>query len=195
MGIIIAVLIILLAGGGYFYAMNRAKTMTTTPVLPTKAASAFTSIQDALTKSLSLKCDYTYNTIHTVAYIKNGMVRSDVVDTKDASLSGSVIIKDKKIYYWNAQKVGFMMAMPEISVTPSISPAVNSGQSALQNLEKYKNSCKVAAVGDDLFVLPSDITFTDQTQMMRLQPTGTSGTNYQQQAQQYMQQYHITPQQ
>lgn len=193
-GILVGILLLFaLAGGGYYFAMKAEKSMLSgkTPT-PTKSKeTVFGSIQEALAKSLSLTCDYTYNTMHTVAYIKKGMVRADVVDTKDASLSGSVIMKDKKIYYWNAKKTGFMMALPEASSTSSAgSNTDQSGQNTLQNLEKFKQYCKTATVADNEFVIPTDVKFTDETQTLKVAPTGT---NYQQQMQQYMQQYHISP--
>lgn len=193
-GIIIGVIVLLaFVGGGYYYMLQAEKSIipSVTPT-PTSSATLFNSIQDALSKSLSLKCDYTYNTMHTLAYIKNGKIRADVTDAKNASLSATAVIKDKKIYYWNAQKMGFMMAMPQASVTPSSGDSSESGQQTLQNLEKYKQYCKTAAVADDLFDIPADIKFTDTTQMMRLSPTGSAGS-YQQQMQQYMQQYHLSP--
>lgn len=200
--ILVFVILLLLLGGYIFVRASKKSATNYGAAQPTKSASVFSSIADALTKNLSLQCDYSTDTMHTIAYIKNGMVRSDVTDTKDPSLSGSVIMRDKKIYYWNAQKMGFMMAMPEVTVTPPTGSATSSGQNGqntLQNLEQYKNSCHTATVADGMFTLPSDVKFTDQTQMMRMIPTGaapttTSGNSYQQQAQQYMQQYHITPQ-
>lgn len=197
-GILVGILLLLaLVGGGYYFAMKAEKSMLSAKnPTPTKSpATVFDSIQEALAKSLSLTCDYTYNTMHTVAYVKKGMVRADVVDTKDASLSGSVIMKDKKIYYWNAQKTGFMMALPEVNGTPSAgSQPGQSGQDTLQNLEKFKQYCKAAPVADSEFVIPSDVKFTDETQMMKALPSGSpTGANYQQQMQQYMQQYHISP--
>jgi hypothetical protein len=90
-----------------------------------------------------------------------------------------------------------MMAMPEISVTPPTGStgSTNKAQNTLQTLEQYRQYCHSATVADSMFVPPSDIKFTDETQLMQKtsvtgSPSGASG-NYQQ----YMQQYHITPQQ
>ena len=203
LAIVIAVFVLLIILGGGYLLLHKSSSSKpeSAQSIPTQSKTVFNSITDALMKNLSLKCDYTTGTVHTIAYIKNGMVRSDVTDSKDTTMSGSVIIKDKKIYYWTAQKIGFMMVMPEISVTPPAGSTGSSdkGQNTLQNLEQYRQYCHVATVADGLFVSPADIKFTDETQMMQkvsvtVGPTGASG-NYQQQVQQYMQQYHITPQQ
>ena len=200
--VITAVIVLLIVIGGGYYLFSRSKFSPTTYKTPesTQTTSVFTSIQEALSKSLSVQCAYTDNSgKKVVAYIKNGMVRSDITDTKDQTQSGSVILKDKKIYYWNAQKIGFMMAMPEVSVTPSVTVTQqqNTGENTLQSLEQYKQYCHVATVADTVFVIPTDVKFTDTSKIMQMMPTGvpTGNTNAQQQMEQYMQQYHITPQQ
>jgi hypothetical protein len=37
---------------------------------------------------------------------------------------------------------------------------------SMQDIEKYKKYCKVASVDDKLFVLPTDVKFTDMSKMM-----------------------------
>jgi hypothetical protein len=96
LGIVITVIVFLfLLGGGYLLLHKTSTKSESAQAQPTKAPTVFSSIADALMKNLSLQCDYTTGTVHTIAYIKNGMVRSDVTDSKDTTLSGSAIIKDK----------------------------------------------------------------------------------------------------
>jgi len=186
-------LIIVAGAAGFFYFRSisfHSRPYATTPQ-PTHA-SVFSSIQDALTKNLSLKCDYVdTKQIHTVAYIKNGVIRSTVTDKNNPSQSGNMIMKDKKMYYWNdAGTIAMVMAMPEVTgAAPSVTPTDNNGQQVMSNLEQYKQSCVVATVDDSLFELPKGVTFQDQTQMMKMMPTGTPSGMNSQQMQQYMQQY------
>lgn len=153
-----------------------------------------TSIKDALSKSMSLKCEYSdASGSKTTAYIKNGMVRADVAGETDSA--GSVIIKDKKMYFWNEQG-GFMIDMPEMDVTPA--PGSNTsqqqGQNTIADLEKYKDNCKTAVVADSLFTPPSDVKFQDMSKLMS--PSGTktapTGTMNQGQIDEMMKKYQTT---
>lgn len=172
------IIALLLLGGTGVYLATRHKTPS--PVVQT-STSTFSSIQDALNRSLSLKCDYMYKDIHTVAHIKNGQIRSDIMSATDPSVAGSVIIKinEKKIFYWNAQGMGFMMDMPDVHVTPTgpAQGASSPAQNTISSLEQYKQNCKEAQVADSLFLLPTNITFKSASQMMPTIPTGTMPTS------------------
>lgn len=75
--LIIGLVVLALLGGGYFYfktsgMLSKAPAGTTT----TGNGNVFTSIKDALSKSLSLKCVYKDEQgIETTTYIKGGAVR------------------------------------------------------------------------------------------------------------------------
>lgn len=170
-GVLIAVVvIILLVIGASGYLATRHSNSSMQPygqAAKTTPSSVFGSIQDALTnKALSLSCDFTdANGIHVVAYIKSGAIRSDVTG-KTPQESGSVLIKDKKMYFWNAT-MGMMMDMPAMTVTPTPGANTNQTQSTVADLEKYKESCKPAVLSDSLFTLPANVKFTDESQMMQ----------------------------
>lgn len=124
---------------------------------------AFTSIRDALSKSVSLECEMTDNEGRmTKAYIKNGAVRADVTDPNPEN-SGSMIMKDKTLYTWQNGE-GVMMSLPEGDYEANAEP--NQGDSLIDDLEQYKNYCKPGVVSDSLFTPPSDVTFTDFSNMM-----------------------------
>src|SRR4051812_31909440 len=86
----IIVIIVLLLGGTFVFKNMNAKKMvvdTSTHIqkdIANKKTTAFTSIQDALDKSLSLKCDYTMNipssapNVKIISYIKAGNVRTQI---------------------------------------------------------------------------------------------------------------------
>lgn len=174
--IIIAVILLLLAlGGGYFLLKgnkvsnpNEAQVAGVTPS-PASEENVFTSIKDALSKSISLECSYDTGGNKVNSYIKNGAVRTNIV-SNNAQESGSIIIKDKKMYFWNG-KTGFTMELPDINDLEKIaSNAANknatSGKDMINDLEKYKDQCKPGVVSDDLFVPPADVKFTDFSQIM-----------------------------
>ena len=195
--VVAIVVLILVIGGALLLAKMQKKSqvaeqnMTMSPK-PTQHQNIFSSITDALTKQISLSCDFTTDEgVHITSYIKNGAVRADLAG-KTADQNGSVIIKDKKIYFWNSS-VAMMMDEPQITVTPGAATqsATSQEQNIMNNMEKYKQYCHNAIVSDNEFVPPNDRTFTDASRMI---PSGipTSGgnipaipSNYQQ----YMQQY------
>lgn len=128
---------------------------------------AFTSIRDALSKSISLECKITDSQGRvTNAYIKNGAVRADMVgqDPKD---SGSIIMKDKVLYLWNSEGA-FKMSLPDNpNAMNESSGGSNQGNQLLDDLDNYKNNCKVSSVSDSLFVPPTDVNFSDMSEMMK----------------------------
>lgn len=136
-------------------------------------ANVFSSIKDALSKSVSLQCDYTDDSGRkTIAYIKAGAVRSDYTG-KTAQESGSIIIKDKKMYFWNG-KQGMMIQVDPSEMMGSITPSAQKTPSEQQKpgdvvntLEKFKESCKPSVVADSLFTPPTDVKFTDFSEIMK----------------------------
>ena len=173
------VVVVLLAIGAFLY-MNPSSPLKSRAMNSGSSAtgtSPFTSIQDALSRSLSLECTFTDESgRQTKSYVKAGAVRTDFTGKTSAD-TGSAIIKDKKMYYWNAaKKEGFMMEVPAVTPgksesgsTPSNS-SLGKGNSASEvyaMLEKFKNSCKASTVADSLFTPPTDIKFQDYSEMMK----------------------------
>lgn len=167
-GIVVVVLLALLGFMGFKFLGSKSSSTGGTA----GGGNVFTSIKDALSKSVSLQCDYTDATgIKTTAYIKGGAIRSDTVG-KTAEESGSAIIKDKKMYFWNSQG-GFVLDVPDEAKTPSVTPGkgTESPENIMNSLEQYKESCKPAVVSDSLFTPPADVKFQDVSQMFK----GTGG--------------------
>lgn len=161
-----AVIVVLLILAGGFFVLNKNKAPVSSKTTPKATENnVISSISDALSKSMSLKCEYTTPSgTKTVVYIKNGMVRSEVKGAT-ASVSGNSIIRDNKIYYWNVSS-GFVIKIPQISTTPAAGKDATGMQSTLAALEQYKNYCKKAAIDDSEFVLPADVKFQDMSTMM-----------------------------
>lgn len=203
-GLLVIVLLLVAAGGVAYYKF--AKSSKSSSMMEEERGGVFNTIQDALAKNLSLQCKFTSDGgLAATAYIKSGSVR---VDTKEGLPdASSMIMKDKKIYFWQvAQKTGTVMTIPSITVTPVPTSASaesntptgssqqNEGQNTLAMLEKFKDACKVAVVADSLFVPPTDVKFTDMSQMMKQMmpsgaPSGAPTGMSQEQVKQMMQQY------
>lgn len=166
--IVIGAVVILLGVGGFLVVnQNKSKTLVSQE---TKNES-FTSIRDALSRSLSLECDFTDEEGNkTKSYIKNGLMRADITSAKEGE-SGSVVIKDKKIYFWNVRGEGFAMAMPEEN---SDDKTNNQANEVIKDVEKYKESCKTASVADSIFDIPSNIKFSDISEILKSTPNSAT---------------------
>lgn len=182
--ILVVVLLLLLTAGGYMFLnkqsanLQKVANVSSSKATPSTGGSMVSSLKDLFSKTVSMQCDFTdEDGRKTVAYIKSGAVRSDV-SGKTAQDIGSVIMKDKKIYFWNG-KQGTMMEfdftkMMENAekITPGVQKTTtpssqNQSAEMMQNLEKYKQNCKPAVISDSLFTPPSDVKFTDVSQMMK----------------------------
>ena len=183
--IIIVVILLLLGGGAYLVLQNgqgqQSTPGTSTQQGQTQQGNIFTSIKDALSKSLSLECTYKdAKGTETKTYIKSGAVRVDAkVTTAGSEANSQTILKEKKMYAGDpATKKGVVFEIPEESLktTPSAEQpsGENKGEDFLAEIEKYKDACKTSAVSDSLFVPPSDVEFQDFSKMFQNLPTGAS---------------------
>src|SRR3989344_3901856 len=186
---IIAVVLLLIIGGGAYL------TFKNKPVQPgavntninqgqPQDGNVFTSIKDALSKSLSLECKYNDEKgTESTTHIKGGAVHvaaKTLADGKETNTQ--VIMKDRKMYTWDeATKKGVVFDIPEenLQTTPSTQAPSgdNKGDSFLAEIEKYKDACKPAVVSDSLFTPPTDVEFQDFSKMFQNPPTGTMQDN------------------
>lgn len=185
------VLVALLVGVGGYLFMNQKKVdvspSTSESQTPTDV---ITSIKDAFSTGASFECTYTDEGRTSKTYVKNGMVRAEISSTKPEE-SGNTIIKDKKMYFWNASSA-FMMEIPEVSTTPGPSGTV-SADDLVSSMEKFKDSCKLANVSDEKFVIPADVKFQDMTSMMKKSTGGASGGGPDQKEIEEMMKKYLTP--
>lgn len=174
----VIIILLLLGVGGYYLmskkSVNQPPVMEkTTGVTPEQGGNIFSSIKDALSKSLSLKCDYPNpdgkgGTV--TSYIKNGAVRvaSIAMGTQG---NGSAIMKDNKMWIWDDVKKTGMTLTLDTSKTVNPAGGVPSTDDqrskVLAEMEKYKNYCKTEVVSDSLFTPPADVKFTDLQNLMK----------------------------
>lgn len=190
--IVVAVLAVL-GIGGYLYLSSRGMVpKSPTAMMGEKAGGVFTSIKDALSKSLSLKCVYKDEEgVETTSYIKAGAVRVMMTSAAGDDQPNNIIMKEKKMHMWNdVTKTGFTFTVEDPKdVTPF--PTAKEGdstyapdnaqdqESVLAQIEKYKDACKPETVADAMFTVPTDVTFQDmnalQEQMMKQSPQAPSG--------------------
>lgn len=164
----VLVILFLLGVGGYFYMSSKG----TLPKAPVGTANntnknVFTSIKDALSQSLSLKCVYKDEKgVQTTTYIKGGAVKVSMEGITEKDQPNNIILKDKKMYMWDeVSKTGFTFTMTDPVVTPGQEAEVKKGQDAevLAEIEKYKDSCKTEVISDSFFSVPTDVKFQDMS--------------------------------
>lgn len=168
--LLIVILAVVAAGlGGFFYLSNSKKASLPSSEKGSTSGNVFTSIKDALSKSISLQCNFTDETGRkTLSYIKNGAVRADI-EAQNPQESGSVIVKDKKMYFWNkTQAVMMDLSSVEEADAPedSSNKTERQDEDLLNSLEQYKSSCKPAVVSDSLFTPPANIKFQDFSEIL-----------------------------
>lgn len=156
--ILLAVLLLLISG--IVYVKGAKKVNNNEP----KSNTVFTSIKDAISKDISLVCEFKdENGGATKSHIKNGAVRISTDSTSQQD--GEIIIKDKKMYMWDTKaKEGFVYDIPDAE--NSDSSEVVKSEAYLDMLDKYKDSCKVESVEDSYFVAPTDIKFQDMNKFL-----------------------------
>lgn len=156
--IIIIIVVVLAVGAIMFISRNQTTkpsvNVTTENKTGEKKEGVFDSIRDAISKSLSLKCEYKTDKTKTVAYIKGTAIRIDGSGTEKPN-SGA-IIKDNKLWSWDIdKKEGIIMSL-QMNKDKALSP-----EEIINNLEKEKQFCQTAVVSDSVFNPPTDVKFQD----------------------------------
>lgn len=169
--ILLIVILLALLGGGYYVLSGRAKLPNVKQMVEQKAMS---SIGDAIKNAVSLKCMYTdENGKSMTTYIKGTQVRM-MGYTMAPGQTGNALMKDGKMYMWDdVKKQGSVIelnmedvageaenAAKTAEAKPTSAGAVNWNDT-LAGLEKIKDSCKPETIADSMFVVPTDVTFTD----------------------------------
>jgi len=188
---VVILVLVLLGVGGYMY--MKSKNLTMKPQVGTannKTAdnNVFTSIKDALSKSLSLQCNFKDEQGQdTTTYIKAGGVRVVMNNVKDETQPNNVMMKNQKMYMWSDKtKSGFTFTLEVPSISPTVKGNVNGSGSSLSKedsilatIEKYKSACKAAVIADSFFSVPTDVKFQDMSDftknMMKAVPTVPAG--------------------
>ena len=159
-GIIVLVLAFFFLTQNKTTTTNETTDLTTTQQTTQENTTVFDSIKDAMSKSLSLKCEYVAGGGSVVAYIKGNSIRMDNLNGNNNS--GNAIIKDNRLWTWSNQtNEGAVMTLPKPEEGKQ-----TSSEEIINNLEEQKQFCTPAVVSDSAFEPPANIKFQDLTKMM-----------------------------
>lgn len=123
----------------------------------------FNSIKDALSRSLTLKCEYKEGKGKVTAYIKKGAIRVDSFQMGNQG-SGNIILKNYRMWTWSdAKKEGYIFDIPK---TKENSQEARDKE-LMKDLEKNKKFCKAAVVADSKFLPPTNVTFVNLAEQMK----------------------------
>lgn len=155
--------LILFAGSAILLTGCLPKKQTGTTQPQEEPKTVFESIKDAMTKSLSLQCDYTTNNVKSTVYIKGKMLRSET-DTQQGK--SYAILKENKLWSWGSKdKNGLIIDLSDAQ--SKTQTGQKSDEDIINEVEQHKQNCKPAVVSDSLFNPPADINFQDLSQMFK----------------------------
>lgn len=153
-------------------ACGQKKAETPTQVMPTKtvANTVFSTIKDALTKNLTLKCIYADDKgVNYEAYLQGQMVAMNGVGTTGDQVEG--LMKDGWWYIWDAtKKQGMKLDVAKMAADGSWSikgKQIKSVDNVASALEGDKQNCQVVTGVDSKFVVPGDVTFQSASDLLK----------------------------
>lgn len=135
-------------------------TPPTTNQTPEPKKDVFTSIKDAVTRQLLLKCDYVdEDGQNTVVYLQGNRVRF-VGTGQDSKIEG--LISDNKYYAWSTEtKEGMSFDLASAKDLSMNDSPITSTEDVVSILESKKQNCQVSAEPSTIFDIPQDIKFSD----------------------------------
>lgn len=164
--VIVAVVLLIIVGGVSYSRFKNGNSVSVT-----ESKSVFTSVKDALTKNVTLACEFNEAESTFKSYIKNGAVRVSTTGNNPTQ-AGEMLMRDGKMYVWDSKtKEGFVYDIPkdvdgdseDVGMTGQ---EVVSSESYLDMIDKYKDSCKVATLDDSFFTAPNDVKFQDMSKFL-----------------------------
>lgn len=128
----------------------------------------FTSIRDAMTKNIALRCEYIDEEGNTsINYIKGQMIR---VDNKVEGKNMYALMRDEKVYIWSDDSSdGFIMDMGGIKNSDDFKmgdDVIHDTNDVIAKLES-QNKCTTAGLSDSYFEIPSGINFVDWSKLFQ----------------------------
>ncbi len=158
---IIAVILVA-AGGWYFYSSTGGSSMMTGGDTP----AAMRSMKELVASGVSQKCDFYEPQSETsgTIYVAKGKVRGDFMsETQSGTFVGHMISDGTTVNTWmEGMNQGFKSSFTTTEGTPA-----GDSQQGLDPDKKTDYKCSKWSADESKFQLPSGVTFTDMSAMMK----------------------------
>jgi hypothetical protein len=133
---------------------------------PEDNKSVFSSIKDAVSQQIGLKCEYQDEEgVKATTYIKgNNMYMESEVENDDVTVKVKGVMKDQKYYLWSDDnKQGMVFDLSKVETEGKDTPLANvqSQDEIIAKLEENKNNCKPENIAPSMFETPSDVQFVE----------------------------------
>jgi len=129
----------------------------------------FSSIKEALSKSISLKCLYTDKEGDSMTmYLKGNVMRVDGIKKQPTDPQVSEVVKDNKIYMWSDNTdqgvlIDFATIKPGEEYFKMDETTIKSTDDIINKVEEQKQNCVREIVSDSMFEVPANIKFLGET--------------------------------
>lgn len=127
------------------------------------ASSVFTTIRDAVTKNITLKCEYTDEDGEKILTHIQGMKVRLKGSGEEADFEG--LMRDGKYYLWSvSKKEGMIIDMTKFVEGDSVKMGervIKSIDDVVAVLEEKKQNCSVVSVEANFFEIPGEVKFED----------------------------------
>jgi hypothetical protein len=171
--VVIVAIVLALGVGGYFVLGRKASQGTGS------SSDSPKSLKDLLSSGVAQKCTFSNkedsNSSEGTTYVSGGKVRGDFTTvTSNKTVKSHMISDGTTSYIWtDGEKTGFKMTVTKSDDETETSPVDKTSEESVDLNQKADYKCSAWVVDGSFFTPPSDVKFTDFSQM--LNPTPASG--------------------
>ena len=177
--LLVAAAVLLLGVGGYFYTKTQKSGGNGGK---SEVSSGMKSLKDLLSSGVAQKCTFSTTDESGVSegttYVAGGKVRGDFTTTASGKKTAShTIVDGKTSYIWtDGEKNGFKMTVEETEAGAEDKDAPVPQETSVQETDlnqKTDYKCSAWVPDSSLFVPPTNVTFTDFSEMFK--PSASPG--------------------
>jgi len=169
------IFLVVLAGLGFVYfragqksKINQPQTSQQVQTEKKQSGGVIESIRDAISKSISFKCQYQpegSNQLVTI-YFKSKNIRSEYA--KGGEVENISVVKDNRVWAWQPKtKTGFVFSLNVVKQNNLPKNKSFDQEEMIKQAEKYRQNCRVENLSESLFKPPTEIQFQDMDELMK----------------------------
>lgn len=134
------------------------------------------SIKEAMAGMQPIECTYNDEQGNQVtAMVKGENIKVSGYAAGETGAKGNALIKGNTMYIWEeGAKEGMMMSFDREAAEKA--ETGNKKEETIEDLEKYKDSCRRGSFSDSVFEVPTEVKFTDFAQSLMM-PGNTTNEN------------------